>query len=109
MLMRFKDAPDPGACQGVPPDKIMHATLRIGGSHVMASDGRCDQPMKFRGFALSLGVNAEADADNFFNALNQGGQVIMPLTRTFWSPRFGMRTDRFGVKWMINVLSDYKP
>jgi PhnB protein len=109
MMMRFKDAPDPDACKGVPGDKIMHATLRIGESNVMASDGRCDEPMKFQGFSLSLGVRAEAEADKNFNALAQGGQVIMPLAKTFWSPRFGMLTDKFGIMWMINVLTDQKP
>jgi PhnB protein len=105
MMMRFKDSPEPEACAGVPPEKIMHVTLRIGGNSVMASDGRCDSPMKFQGFALSLGVKSDAEADRYFNALIQGGQVIMPLTKTFWSPRFGMVTDKFGIMWMINVLS----
>ena len=109
MMMRFKDSPDPNACGGVPGDKIMHATLRIGGSNVMASDGRCNEPMKFQGFSLSLAVNTEMDADRFFNALTAGGQVIMPLTKTFWSPRFGMLTDKFGVMWMVSVLSEQKP
>jgi PhnB protein len=109
MMMRFKDAPDPNACQGVPGDKIMHATLRIGGNNVMASDGRCSQPAAFQGFALSIGVNSEAEADKYFNALAQGGQTIMPLSKTFWSPRFGMATDKFGVMWMVSVLSEPKP
>ena len=109
MMMRFKDAPDPNACAGVPGDKIMHASLRIGGSNVMASDGRCNEPMRFQGFSLSLAVNTEAEANRFFNALTAGGQVIMPLTKTFWSPRFGMVTDKFGVMWMVNVLAEQKP
>jgi PhnB protein len=109
MLMRFKDSPDPNACAGVPSDKIMHASLRIGGSIIMASDGRCNEPMKFQGFSLSLAVKTEADADKFFNALTPGGQVIMPLTKTFWSPRFGMLTDKFGVMWMVSVHGEQKP
>ena len=109
MMMRYKDSPDPNACKGVPGDKIMHATLRIGGSNVMASDGRLDEPMKFQGFSLSLAVNSETEADKFFNALTAGGKVIMPLTKTFWSPRFGMVTDRFGVMWMVNVIGEQKP
>jgi PhnB protein len=109
MMMRFKDAPDPNACQGVSGDKIMHTTLRIGGSNVMASDGRCQEPMKFQGFSLSLGVNTEAEADKYFNALAEGGQVIMPLAKTFWSPRFGMLTDRCGVSWMVIVQTPGKP
>jgi PhnB protein len=108
MLMRFKDSPDPNACGGVPGEKIMHASLRIGGSNIMASDGRCDEPMKFEGFSLSLAVNTDAEADKYFNALTEGGKVIMPLTKTFWSPRFGMVTDKFGVMWMVNVVSEQK-
>ena len=109
MMVRFKDAPDPNASAGVPGDKIMHVSLRIGGSNVMASDGRCDEPMKFQGFALSLAVNTETEVDKCFNALAQGGQVIMPLSKTFWSPRFGMLTDKFGIMWMINVVTEQKP
>jgi PhnB protein len=108
MLMRFKDSPDPNACGDVPGDKIMHASLRIGGSNIMASDGRCDEPMRFEGFSLSLAVNTDAEADKFFNALTEGGKVIMPLTKTFWSPRFGMVTDKFGVMWMVNVIAEQK-
>jgi PhnB protein len=109
MMLRFKDAPDPNACRGMPPDKIMHTTLRIAGNNVMASDGRCEHPMKFQGFALSLGVNSEAEADKYFSALAQGGQVIMPLSKTFWSPRFGMVTDKFGIMWMMTVLTPQEP
>jgi PhnB protein len=87
----------------------MHTTFRVAGNNIMASDGRCEQPVKFQGFALSLGVNTEAETDKYFNALTPGGQVIMPLGKTFWSPRFGMVTDKFGIMWMINVLSDQKP
>ena len=109
MMMRFKDSPDPNACGGVPGEKIMHASLRIGGSNIMASDGRCDEPMKFEGFSLSLAVNTDAEADKFFNALTEGGKVIMPLAKTFWSPRFGMVTDKFGMLWMVNVIAEQKP
>ncbi len=105
MMMRFKDAPDPAAC---PPDpananKIMHASFRIGGSEVMASDGRCQGQPKFEGFALSLTAPDEAEAERLFNALAEGGQVQMPLAQTFFSPRFGMVADRFGVSWMVYV------
>src|SRR4051812_3961594 len=66
MMMRFKDAPDPNASGGVPGEKIMHATFRVAGNNIMASDGRCEHPMKFHGFALALAVNTEAEADNYF-------------------------------------------
>jgi PhnB protein len=103
MLMRFKEGPDPQMCPPGSGDKVMHANLRIGGASVMASDGRCTGRPSFQGFALSLAVPTEADADRMFAALAEGGQVQMPLARTFFSPRFGMVADRFGVSWMVLV------
>jgi PhnB protein len=106
MLMRFKDSPEPPQPGMIPPgseNKVMHANLRIGGTSVMASDGRCGGKPHFDGFALSLGVASEAEADRLFTALADGGKVQMPLARTFFSPRFGRVADRFGVMWMILV------
>jgi PhnB protein len=108
MLMRFKDSPEPQQPGMVPPgseNKIMHVSFRIGDSTVMASDGRCTGQTNFQGFSLSLTVPNEAEADRKFAALADGGQVQMPLAKTFWSPRFGMVADRFGVGWMISVAS----
>jgi PhnB protein len=107
MLMRFRDSPDKEARPTSDPamaDKVMHASLRIGSTMLLASDGRCQGKPDFRGFALSLTVQSEAEADRFFNALADGGQVQMPLAKTFWSPRFGMVSDRFGVWWMVGVF-----
>jgi PhnB protein len=81
----------------------MHASLTIGDARVMASDGRNTGNPDFKGFALSLDARDEADADRMFNALSTGGQVTMPMTKTFFSPRFGMVADKFGVNWMIIV------
>jgi PhnB protein len=104
-LMRFKDSPDPTmACPTVKPEKVMHASFRVGGSTVMASDGRCTGQPNFQGFALSISVPTEAEADKLFKALAEGGQVQMPLTKTFFSPRFGMVADKFGVGWMVIVM-----
>jgi len=106
MLVRFKDSPDPPPPGMVPPgseNKVMHATLTIGESTVMASDGECGGKPSFHGFSLSLTVANEAEANRAFAALVDGGTVRMPLTKTFFSPRFGMLTDRFGVGWMVNV------
>ena len=75
----------------------MHANLRIGETTVMVSDGRCLGQPSFQGFALSLTVADEAEAERLFAALADGGQVQMPMTKTFFSPRFGMVADRFGV------------
>jgi PhnB protein len=106
MMMRFKDSPEP------PPnatpdnaDKVMHTSFRIGDTKVMASDGRCQGRPSFQGFALSLTARDEAEAERLFNALCDGGAVQMPLAKTFFSPRFGMVTDRFGVCWMVVVAS----
>jgi PhnB protein len=103
-LIRFKDSPDPTMCQpGIDPTKVMHANFQVGETQVMASDGRCEGKTTFQGFALSLSVPTEAEADRLFNALAQGGEVQMPLAKTFFSPRFGMVADRFGVAWMVIV------
>ena len=104
MLMRYKDSPEPHQPGMIPPgaeDKVMHASFRIGDTTVMASDGRCTGKPLFQGFALSLGVASDAEADRYFAALSEGGQVHMPLTKTFFASRFGMVADRFGVSWMI--------
>ncbi|HEX3537872.1 MAG TPA: VOC family protein [Stellaceae bacterium] len=106
MMMRWKDAP-PGACpEGMstpPADKIMHAALRIGDSMMLASDGSCQGQPKFQGISLSLTPKDPAEAERVFNALADGGQVQMPLGKTFFSPAFGMVADRFGVSWMVYV------
>ena len=106
MLMRFKDSPEPPQPGMVPPgseNKVMHASLRIGETTVMASDGRCLGQPSFQGFSLSIEAPNEAEADRLFASLAEGGQVQMPLAKTFFSPRFGMVADRFGVSWMIIV------
>ncbi len=104
MLMRFKESPDPGMCPPGLEEKVMHANLRLGGSTIMASDGRCQGPPEFQGFSLSIALTDEAKAERLFTALADGGEVQMPLAKTFWSPRFGMVADKFGVSWMINVM-----
>lgn len=106
MLMRNKDSPEPPPPGMLPPgseNKVMHAVFRVGDTEVMASDGRCQGKPDFKGFSLSITVPDEAKADKLFAALADGGQVQMPLAKTFFSPRFGMVADRFGVSWMIYV------
>jgi PhnB protein len=108
MLMRYKDSPEPPPPGKVPPgsgNKVMHASLRIGESIIMASDGLCQGKPAFHGFSLSLSVRTEAEARRLFGALEDGGQVQMPLAKTFYSPLFGMVNDRFGVGWMVIVES----
>ena len=106
MLMRYKDSPEPPQPGMIPPgseNKVMHASLRVGDTTVMASDGRCSGKPGFQGLSLSITVSDAAAADRVFAALADGGQVRMPLTKTFFSPRFGMVADRFGVAWMVIV------
>ena len=106
MLLHLKDSPEPNVCAPDAGDKVMHASLRIGDSTLLLSDGRCGGKPTFHGFGLSLSVANEADAERLFASLADGGQVQMPLTKTFFSPRFGMVADRFGVCWMIIVPSE---
>jgi PhnB protein len=106
MLLRFKDSPEPHAPGMVPPgadNKVMHSSFRIGETTVMAADCHCAGRPSFQGFSLSLTVPNEATAERLFSALSAGGQVQMPLTKTFFSPRFGVVADRFGVSWMVHV------
>ena len=105
ILMRFKDSPDPHPPGMIPPgfeSKVMHATFRIGGSTIMASDG-CGEISGFEGFSLSLTLPDAEEVARVFSALSEGGKVTMPLAKTFWSPLFGMVTDRFGVNWMLTL------
>lgn len=106
MMMRFKDSPDPLPPGMLAPgfeNKVMHASLRIGGAAVMASDGMAAGDTEFKGFSLSIDAPDAAAVDRLFSALAEGGAVTMPAGKTFWSPWFGMVTDRFGVGWMVGV------
>lgn len=108
MLMLFKDSPDPVPADMLQPgfeNKVMHSALRIGGNTLLASDG-CSEGSSFGGFSLAFTVSNEAEADRVFNALAGGGQIQMPLQQTFWSPRYGMLTDHFGIAWMIMVAGE---
>jgi len=105
MLMRFKDSPDPSMVTPGSEEKVMHSSFRVGDATVLASDGRCQGETNFQGISLTLTVPDEAQAEQRFGALSEGGQVHMPLAKTFFSPRFGMVADRFGVTWMVLVES----
>ena len=105
MLMRFKDNPEPQqpGCAPGADNKVKHVCFRIGDTEIMASDGQCSGKPSFQGFSLSLTVPDEAAAQRLYAALGEGGQVQMPLAKTFFSPSFGMVADRFGVSWMVYV------
>jgi PhnB protein len=104
-LIQYKDSPEPPPPGMLPPgfeNKVMHASFRIGGSELMASDG-CGEALNFSGFSLSITLPTEAEVERVFQGLSDGGTVQMPLTKTFWSQRFGMLKDRFGMGWMVSV------
>lgn len=103
--MHYKDSPDQSGCPtgSGAGDKVMHMTMQVGQTLVLASDGRCSGKTDFNGFGLSLTVADVASSEKYFKALSEGGQVQMPLTKTFFSPSFGMVADRFGVMWMVYV------
>jgi PhnB protein len=108
MLMRNKESPEPHQPGLLPPgseNKVLHASIRIGSAVIMASDGFCSGQPKFEGFRLSLTVPTVAEAEKLFATLADGGQIQMPLSKTFFSPMFGMVADRFGVGWMVLTLS----
>jgi PhnB protein len=103
-LMRWKESPDPAMSMPGAADKIMHGSIRIGESTMMVSDGRNTGKPEFKGFSLSLIAKTDAEAKKLFEALGHGGEVQMPLTRTFFSSSFGMVADKFGVSWMVVVM-----
>jgi PhnB protein len=107
MLMRFKDSPEPPSpdCAPVSGELVMHASFRIGDSVLMASDGQGNDAPDFKGFSLSLTTADVDEAQRKFTALGEGGQVVMPLGRTFFAPGFGMLVDRFGVSWMVLAMA----
>ena len=109
MLMRYKEAPDAPPPGTLPPgaeNKVMHASVRVGDTVVNVSDGHCSGKPSFQGFSLTVTARDEAEAKRFFGALSEGGKVTMPLGKTFFSPAFGMATDRFGVGWMVMAAGD---
>jgi PhnB protein len=102
-IRRFKENPDPSHNPPGSAEKVMHASFRIGETTLLASDGDCHGKPSFQGFSLTLTAPNVAEAERMFAALSDGGKVQMPMTQTFFSPRFGMVADRFGVSWMVIV------
>jgi len=109
MLMRFKESPEPPPSGKFPPEvleKVMHASMQIGDSTVMATDGQCVGKANFSGISLTLSASNDAEAERILAALGEGGKVCMPLAKTFFASRFGMVNDRFGVPWMVIVMTE---
>ena len=110
MLMRYKEnpgEPPPGMVREGSEEKIMHGAFKLGESLIMASDNCCgEKKASFDGFSLSLSLPDEAAAKKAFDALAEDGEIQMPLDKTFWSPCFGMLTDKFGIGWMVTVAQE---
>jgi PhnB protein len=105
MVLRWKDSPDKTIRSPGNEEKVMHSQFQVGDTTVMASDGRCTGKPSFHGIMLSIAAGSEAEAEKLFGALAEGGQVQMPLGKTFFAPRFGMVADKFGVGWMVVVAN----
>lgn len=108
MMMRFSDSPEPMPEGSIPPgfeDKVMHASLKVGNSTIWLSDG-CETKPEFKGFSISIGSDSASELQSIFDKLANGGEVIMPMSKTFWSEAFGMVKDKFGISWMLGVNSN---
>jgi PhnB protein len=102
-ILRYKDSPEPNSGM-MPPnsaDKIMHASFQLGASRINCSDGGCSGKPTFEGISLVIEAKDDAEAERAFHALADGGAVRQPLIETFFSSRFGMLADKFGVNWMV--------
>src|SRR3954469_6705722 len=102
LLFRYADSP---VAEVVPEDwgsKIMHGSVRIGGKLLEGADVPPDRYENPKGFSLTLNVSSASEAERVFRTLGNGGQVLYEIAKTFWSERFGMVVDRFGIPWMIN-------
>ena len=101
-MMSFANSP---MADQMPPEArnmIIHASMKVGDTVIMASDAPGDRYKKPQGFSVSLLIDTAAEAERVFAAMSSGGEVSMPLQKTFFSARFGMFTDKFGIPWMIN-------
>ena len=90
-------------------DKVMHASITVGGLVLMGGDVAPDRYEEPKGFSLSLQISNTDDAERMFQDLSQDGRIVLPLEKTFWAARFGMVVDRFGIPWLINCEEPGQP
>ena len=103
MTMRWNEAPPEVSLPEGSANLVMHTALAVGGVTLMGADAPPGRGKDFGGFDISVDDPNEAEVRRLFAALSEGGKVTMPLAPTFWSPLFGMCTDRFGVSWMVSI------
>ena len=109
VLLRMSEMPSNEPVPAEQADLIMHAALSFGDDILMASDDPTGNFDGVRGMHVNYTVPDVAEAERVFAALADGGEVIMPIAETFWSPRFGMCVDRFGTPWMVNAQAQEQP
>ena len=104
VLMRHGDSPMAMDERCTPADRnrILHSRLLFQGGSLMATDGMPGEGGRMKGFSIALSYPTAADATRVFNALAEGGEVRIPLNKTFWAEAFGAVVDRYGTPWMIN-------
>lgn len=106
MMMTQGESPMADKVPAEMKDKIMHATLQMpGGASLMGADHPQGKQVQPTGFCVSIQVKDAAEAKRLFEALSEGGKVQMALQKTFWSPGFGMCTDRFDIPWMVGCAT----
>ncbi len=105
-MVSFEDSPMAGQMAPEARKMIIHASMRIGDTVLMASDAPGERYQKPQGFSVSLLVDTPAEAERVFTALSTGGEVRMALQQTFFAVRFGMLTDKFGIPWMVNCETE---
>ena len=99
-IQRYGDSPMKGMGDD---NAVMHCTLKVGDSHIMACDSPAGQPASTgSNISLAIGSNDPVGAEDIFNQMADGGSVTMPMQQTFWAERFGMLTDKYGINWMFN-------
>lgn len=113
MLIRYKDTPEADKVSAEEGEKLMHASIKLqNGVILMATDMLESQGRPYvegTNFYLTIGTSTEDEATKVFNDLSAGGKVTMPLQKTFWGAYFGMLSDKFGIKWMVNYDEQHKP
>jgi PhnB protein len=101
-MMTYGQSPEAAKMPAAMHNQVIHARLAAGAGAIMGADCPPEHYNKPQGFSVSVVTKDPAETERVFNALAQDGQVNMPLQQTFWSAKFGMLQDRFGISWMVN-------
>jgi PhnB protein len=100
-MMTYEQMPEP---KNIPPgceNKVLHASLQIADTTIMACDAPPDRFQPMRSAYLALSVDSSEEAERIYALLSEGGEIFMKMEETFYAFRFAMLRDRFGTSWMI--------